>query len=813
MVNKQLHLDVAQLTDVGRKREHNEDNMAYVIPKDEQVMTRKGALFIVADGMGGHAAGEVASEIAVDSVSNIYYQDDNDDIAASLTQAIKRANASIYQRAAENMLRSGMGTTCVAAVLRGDVAYIANVGDSRAYLVRRGQVKQVSQDHSWVAEQVRAGVLTEEQARTHAQRNVITRCLGTQADVEIDVFPERVEEGDCIVLCSDGLSGLVSDDELRAIVAQFVPQESVYHLIERANEHGGPDNITAIVVRVQEVGPEERLPVRVGPSGAENDEDTLILGVQAGRAGAPKTFRVWPAENGEKRVSGSLPFPNSPLVPSPSQTVLQPDEQRPRSRQSRLFYPTLAVLVVVLMVALAGGGYYLFRNTVKKTFDPAFQQANKLITQADGEIATPVKALQDLAQAQSTLQNLLSTQLNQDQKQKVQTLLNGDLTTETKKAIASYNQLFGMSSLPCPATPPATINEGNTGTHVGNVATVQLQGIRGTMMTLLYSLGQDGKVYPMQQQPNKQYSLSTPLPFAGHPSPQVLLMTGDGPRLLLITALPQSGKASSYSLNVYTPQISGVLKQTSSTLINTTSPSQSDLKPSLLTAWGPDIYVVLTSPAAPNNAQILHYMADVTKKPSVLPISVSAGVISVAAFPNNQLFLLLSDGEVRSLQVVDGQTITPTPAFVQPPIAFPLSSTASQVVPIVTPVAQTGKSALSVPGASLLIAAGWKTTDAATHLYLLDSSNHRILDLKQLAATGTTPTVVPTGTSTTGTNMTFQVEQQYVSSSVVDPAKSFAADPLNPTVYLLTQGAQMAPTLLSINVSLPSACASAQTAS
>src|SRR5689334_10691474 len=195
---KQLRLDVAQLTDVGRKREHNEDNMAYVIPKDLEVMTKKGALFIVADGMGGHAAGEVASEIAVDTVSNAYYQDDSDDVADSLVRAIRRANAAIHQRAAENMLRSGMGTTCVAAILRGNQAYIANVGDSRAYLLRSGKVKQISQDHSWVYEQVRAGLLTEDQARTHAQRNVITRSLGTQVEVEIDVFHEQLQEGDTL---------------------------------------------------------------------------------------------------------------------------------------------------------------------------------------------------------------------------------------------------------------------------------------------------------------------------------------------------------------------------------------------------------------------------------------------------------------------------------------------------------------------------------------------------------------------------------------------------------------------------------------
>src|ERR1700730_2729031 len=295
----QLRLDVAQLTDVGRKREHNEDNMAYVIPKDPQVMAMKGALFIVADGMGGHAAGEVASEIAVDTVSNAYYMDDNEDVTTPLLLAIKRANVAIHQRAAENLLRSGMGTTCVAAVLRGNMAYIANVGDSRAYLVRHGQIKQVSQDHSWVAEQVRAGLLTEDQARTHAQRNVITRCLGTQSDVEIDVFPEAIEEKDALILCTDGLSaGQVSDDEIRKIVDQTAPQESVYHLVERANENGGPDNITAIVVSVQEVGvepPGARSPVRVGgrEASAENSGAMNML------AGSPALLSV---NNGDIRV-------------------------------------------------------------------------------------------------------------------------------------------------------------------------------------------------------------------------------------------------------------------------------------------------------------------------------------------------------------------------------------------------------------------------------------------------------------------------------------------------------------------------------
>ncbi|GCF06943.1 Stp1/IreP family PP2C-type Ser/Thr phosphatase [Dictyobacter arantiisoli] len=247
-----LALTVAQRTDVGRKRQHNEDSVAYIIPKDQQLLENKGALFIVADGMGGHAAGEVASEIAVDTVCTLYYQDADTDIPTSLRRAIQYANATIYQRATENTEHSGMGTTCVVAVLRGKTAYVANVGDSRAYMVRKGHVRQISQDHSWVAEQVRMGQMSEEEAQSHSMRNIITRSLGPFPEVEVDIFVEPVEEGDAFVLCSDGLCGMLNDNEITSIVEQFGPQESVYRLVEYANAQGGIDNITAIVARVNQ---------------------------------------------------------------------------------------------------------------------------------------------------------------------------------------------------------------------------------------------------------------------------------------------------------------------------------------------------------------------------------------------------------------------------------------------------------------------------------------------------------------------------------------------------------------------------------
>ena len=249
-----LRLQVAQQTDIGCKRSTNEDNLLAVLPEDPQIFKDRGALFVVADGLGGHKRGERASELAVTTVREVYYRDAQEDSAASLVHAIKQANSLIY---AENLSRSstiddenGMGTTCIAAVLQGQTLTVANVGDSRVYVIHAGQIRQVSRDHSLVADMVLEGTLTPEQAKTHEKRNVIYRSLGAQAEVEVDVFVERVEEGDRILLCTDGLSGLVDDEEILRIVETSQPEESVQQLIARANAAGGPDNITAIVVHV-----------------------------------------------------------------------------------------------------------------------------------------------------------------------------------------------------------------------------------------------------------------------------------------------------------------------------------------------------------------------------------------------------------------------------------------------------------------------------------------------------------------------------------------------------------------------------------
>jgi serine/threonine protein phosphatase PrpC len=781
---KQLRLDVAQLTDVGRKREHNEDNMAYVIPKDPQVMTKKGALFIVADGMGGHAAGEVASEIAVDTVSNTYYQDDSEDVAASLLQAIKRANALIHQRAAENMLRSGMGTTCVAAVLRGNMAYIANVGDSRAYFMRNGQVKQVSQDHSWVAEQVRAGLLTDDQARTHAQRNVITRCLGTQADVDIDIFTEELREGDSLVLCTDGLSGLVSDDEIQRIVEQYVPQESVYHLIERANSNGGPDNITAIVLRVLEVGvepPGVRRPVAVG--GRETGEDTAILGMLPGTAPRPLDGRI---------PSAPLRYASGPLSPLADSVTAPQPTLRASARRTRLLYPTLAVCLLLVVALVATGAYYFLRPHSDASTQ-SIQKAQGLIAQAKQE-KNAATALQDLSQAQNILRGLQAGALSSDQQATVNTLLQKDLTGAVKNAITQYDLQSSISVFPCSGLPSASpVNTGSTNTTPQTLIAVQ-----NGKNTQFYTLAADNNLYQVNSQ-SGQFGLVNRLSLQS--GMRVLGVAGDNTRLFLLTDLP-SANTHGYRIGLLLPGQSSPKLQP---LASVTSQNQ-QLLPTLMTAWGNDVYVMLTSPpTVSNNAAnsvILDYTVGSNNTLSTSPARVSIGtsttVTSITAFPGHLLFLLLQDGTIQSLQL-DAPNPAATSVLIQHPLAAPLSVTASayrasMAVPTATVSTSTGSGnvPLNVVGASQLTA-GMVGNGSQPHLYVVDPGNHRMLDLQMSVPSSATPTPTTSSNGNGGSpakqsgSVTMQLQQQYVSASLFNQLGSVVTDPKGLPIYALTK--------------------------
>lgn len=221
-------------------------------------MAANRGTFIVADGMGGHAAGEVASDMAVNrivedlgSVAGL----SDADVAERMRNAIRQANEEIYQRTLTETDKRGMGTTATAMVLFRDRYLIGQVGDSRAYLLRAGSFVQVTKDHSYVQEQIDAGNLTPEQARTHPYSNVITRCVGATGDVVPDIYLGSVEEGDIYLLASDGLTGMLDDPELLAILnSGGDPQTWVDRMVSEANRQGGLDNITVIIVRIDSVG-------------------------------------------------------------------------------------------------------------------------------------------------------------------------------------------------------------------------------------------------------------------------------------------------------------------------------------------------------------------------------------------------------------------------------------------------------------------------------------------------------------------------------------------------------------------------------
>lgn len=251
-----LRVDVETATDVGRKRPHNEDSHGVWVPEDDAGAGR-GVLLVVADGMGGSLAGEVASRLAVQTVVRAWRDADGERPLDDLYAAVEAANQRVHEESARNPELHGMGTTCTAVVLRDRDLLVAHVGDSRAYLVREGRVRQLTKDHSLVAQMVRDGQLTAEQARSDPRRNVVTRSVGVGPHVEIDA--ERMEAalqpGDRILLCSDGLHGLVADDELAGAVADDDLARACRSAIALANDRGGPDNITVLLARVGAEGP------------------------------------------------------------------------------------------------------------------------------------------------------------------------------------------------------------------------------------------------------------------------------------------------------------------------------------------------------------------------------------------------------------------------------------------------------------------------------------------------------------------------------------------------------------------------------
>src|SRR5580704_15586176 len=248
-MNVRPGVEVASLSDVGCQRENNEDSYLYWEPADDEEFQRKGRLAVIADGMGGHEGGQEASRMAVETVREVYDQ--------ALLESFVAAHGRIQDFAEQHPAFQGMGTTCTALVLRGTQLYFAHVGDSRLYLIRGARMVRLTRDHSYVGRLVESGIVRAEDAEKHPQRHILTAALGAGRELAVDAPEQSValQEGDDLLLCTDGLWSVVTEEELENAVSNKPPAECCKALVKLARKRGAPDNVTLQVLRV---GPESQ---------------------------------------------------------------------------------------------------------------------------------------------------------------------------------------------------------------------------------------------------------------------------------------------------------------------------------------------------------------------------------------------------------------------------------------------------------------------------------------------------------------------------------------------------------------------------
>jgi serine/threonine protein phosphatase PrpC len=343
-------------TDTGRQRRDNEDNAYVRVP-----------LFVVADGMGGAQAGEVASALAVEEFRRPLPDDGPPE--QRLSARVQEANRRIYETAQSAVEHAGMGTTLTAAYLQDSDLAVAHVGDSRAYIFRDGSLTRLTQDHSLVEELIRRGKLTEEQAAEHPQRSIITRALGIQEAVEVDTWTYPVRAGDVVLMCSDGLTSMIGEEVIATVLAGETDLDrAAERLIAEANAAGGRDNITVVLFRLEETDPGalyDDQPTEVGMAvparglDPETGESALARpdGQPAARSspGASATMTVAvPAISPGRRPPDQRPAPRLARTQGRSAPP-----SKPKRGQGRFFKPIVALISVLIVLFLFGGGGYL----------------------------------------------------------------------------------------------------------------------------------------------------------------------------------------------------------------------------------------------------------------------------------------------------------------------------------------------------------------------------------------------------------------------------------------------------------------------
>lgn len=751
-----LRLETAELTDVGRRRERNQDNLAHLIPSDPRMLDEKGALFIVCDGMGGHAAGEVASELGVKTIREEYYNTPGTDVITSIATAVERANTAIYQHALENPELSGMGTTIVALVIAGGRAFVVNIGDSRAYIIRDGKMRQVTRDHSWVAEQVRVGLLTEEQARTHSHRNVITRSLGTQPNVTADLFIETMHNGDRVLLCSDGLHGYVDEGEIeQAVTGDNALDTTVHSLIDMANDNGGPDNISAMLVHLIDVP---------APAGALMLPDSAIP--------AEGITQPLPAVGARATAKSakSVPATKSARAAKPASARVQ---RRPSARQS-LATNALRTLVALLIVAI-GVGFWYFAFGPYGQQQAANQQLRRDVAQAQQAIKLapgqdPATALTALGQARDLiLSDLSNPNLDAGYRSSGQDVLSNQLQPAVQQAIRRYN----TSALVTPV----------------NVSTAQVYHLScqtpGGAPTELTSVAQLAVMNP-------------PLAAANIASSQTLYAINAGHlyqiQIPLVGGLPQSGANCSQlplngvatvvalagdgtTLNVLAEQPNGqylVLMVTGSGITNRFNVATAGGEtPQLLAASGADVYISY-SRSTTGIYGVWHYSSPLPA-PKVKPVPAPKPPTGPSqtvllqrqpvslAYSHGIVYMLDSAGGLSQINTTDKYTFSALPVQIPSPLkpASPDDYTVAAPVPTPQPT-PAGSAAQSSSGALAV---------SVPHVAVV------------AAAATATPTSVPTATS-------IPVTPSASSGTLFGKNGTLAIDPAFPTHLLICDATQ-----------------------
>lgn len=785
---KQLRIEAAELTDVGRKRSENQDNLAQRVPDDPQELEQDGALFVVADGMGGHAAGEVASTVAVQTITATYFEAAHGDVLQGLAQAIKEANEAILTIARENAAKAGMGTTLVAAVLCQGILYVANIGDSRAYIVRNGKLRQLTEDHSWVAEQVRAGVLTEEQARNHVHRNVITRSLGTQINVTADVFVEPAREGDTLMLCSDGLHGYVNDMTIADVVSHHSPEEAAKLLVNLANDAGGPDNITVSIFHISEMP--EASPEVLAKLQLLKDQ--------------PRPTRPVPiVAKATERASVAAPEPPVPLTirtngADEEEAVAVP--ARPRRRVGAWI---VRVAAVILLVVLSLAAWDFTLGPFAQSRVVATRVTNDL-SKAKGDLATlsahPLPdQLSILAADQQLLTSDLTLDLTTTQHSSLQTMLDAQIAPAVRTDITAYDAEAHIVPLAASQAQSAAITPACASNIYGSLVVVPVpksaDPTRPNDPNGNYFLAGtvDSRVQLISQQAGQ---ISCGDPFAKNVG---LLTSAPGGAAILQT--DASGATSIATITTDSTVAPVTVLKLPTLAAGTIIP---------FFAYSPKTIVVVERNNATQVDTLAIFTGGPTKFAPITPVVLPQSIRSLGFGDNDALYLLLNNGAlatfvpeastalhlVGDLQVlpalVTGQATSYTSATPVPTVLpsasiasltshntadVPLDGTPTATpVPTATPLPAplTGPST-ALPTASLLAISGGATPLVA----VADGKSHRIILL-------------------TSTGIDVALAQQYVDTDQLDGVTLMAFDSAKKQLFAVSSG-----NLIGIPLSLP----------